>query len=98
MAEVGLALPEEIDEAPELWPGLDDVMGAFSKLSRGRAWLTSMAGASPLPISAAELLAHADGHGIARGSMDFEEFEAYIDALDGAWLEDQAKRSRKAGR
>ncbi len=83
-------LPDAIQNAPQLWQGLNDLYVAFSELSTCR----DIAGGGPVPWTAMNEFAK-------REEMDYEEYRIFLYTMrkmDEAWLTYQKEKRENARR
>lgn len=79
-----LAVPDE----PETDPITDYLLNTFRNIARGRRFITSMAGAFPLPLAAREISDWLDAHPPAMSRREIDEVVYTLDALCLAEQED----------
>lgn len=85
MLEAGLELPQELEAAWELWPGLESYQQAFRELDAEREWNSGMT-SFPYPITQQALRAYALNHDFYRPYLRRQRFFSLVRAQDFAWL------------
>lgn len=79
-----MAMPDE----PETDPMTDYLLNTFRNITRGRRFISSMAGAFPLPLSAREISDWLEAHPPAMPRAEIDEVVFTLDALCLADQED----------
>jgi len=72
-----MAIPDE----PEMDPITSYLLSTFRNITRGRRFVSSMAGAFPLPLSAREISDWLDAHPPAMPRSEIDEVVFTLDAL-----------------
>jgi hypothetical protein len=72
-----MAVPDE----PETDPMTDYLLSTFRNITRGRRFVSSMAGAFPLPLSAREISDWLEAHPPAMPRAEIDEVVYTLDAL-----------------
>lgn len=78
----------------DVWPSAAPYRQAFGVLSAARA----NGYGAPQPIAYSEIVAYAKATGFAETITELEEFVMFIQAQDGAFLDESAKRAEEARR